>query len=157
MVVSAGYLVRIYGNMARSQDWAIDSALKFVPPVGREPHQAEVLICSFACWQEFRCMVAFGPVMTMKTNSQLQKLRKLEQQSQRIRKELNVSKPGEVIFHAPEGLWSDNDIVVEADGLGGAKVLLVEGNYPIDYSIKSERKFRDEDAACEAAEKMEQR
>src|SRR2546427_12004744 len=94
--------------------------------------------------------------MTMKTNTQLQKLRKLEQQSRRIRKRLGVSNPGEVIFRAPQGVWSDNDIVVEADGIGGAKLIVVEGNYPIDYSIKSEREFRGEGAACEAAEKMEQ-
>ena len=93
----------------------------------------------------------------MKTNTQLQKLRKLEQQSRRIRSRLGVSRPGEVIFQAPQGRWSDNDIVVEADGIGGAKLLVVEGNYPIDYSIRSERKFKTEDAACEAAEGIEER
>ena len=93
----------------------------------------------------------------MKTNTQLQKLRKLEQQSRRIRSRLGVSRPGEVIFQAPQGRWSDNDIVVEADGIGGAKLLIVEGNYPIDYSIKSEQEFRSEDAASEAAEKIEEK
>src|SRR5438309_4057439 len=95
--------------------------------------------------------------MTMSTNAQLEKLRKLEQQSKRIRKRLGVSCPGEVIFRAPQSSWSDNDIVVEADGIRGAKLLIVEGNYPIDYSIKSEREFQGEDAACEAAEKIEAR
>ncbi len=93
----------------------------------------------------------------MKTNTQLQKLRKLEEQSQRIRKRLGVSNPGEVIFQAPQGLWSDNDVLVEADGIGGAKLLVVEGNYPIDYSIISERQFSSEDAACAAAEELEER
>jgi hypothetical protein len=41
------------------------------------------------------------------------------------------------------------------DGIGGAKLLVVTGNYPIDYSIKSERNFKSEDAACEAAEESE--
>ena len=94
--------------------------------------------------------------MPMKMNTQLQRLRKLEQQCRSIRKRLGISNPGEVIFQAPQGPWSDNEIVVEADGFGGAKLLLIEGNYPIDYSIKSERDFRGEDAACESAEEMEQ-
>ena len=51
-------------------------------------------------------------------------------------------------------MWSEYDIVVEADGIGGAKLLVVEGNYPIDYLTKSERAFATEDAACEAAEKL---
>jgi hypothetical protein len=90
----------------------------------------------------------------MKTHSQLEKLRKLEENCQRLRKSLDVSNRGEVIFQAPNSMWSENDIVVEADGLGGAKLLVVEGNYPIDYSTKSERVFATEDAACEAAEKL---
>jgi hypothetical protein len=93
----------------------------------------------------------------MKTNTQLQKLRKLEHQSRRLRKRLGISNPGEIVFQAPQGLWSENDIVVEADGVGGAKLLVVEGNYPIDYLVKSEREFRSEDAACAAAEELEER
>src|SRR5437667_436448 len=76
--------------------------------------------------------------------------------SRRIRKRLGISNPGEVVFQAPQGRWSDNDIVVEADGIGGATLLVVEGNYPIDYSIKFQRKFPSEDAASEAAEKLEE-
>jgi len=94
--------------------------------------------------------------MTMKTHTQLQKLRKLEHESRRIRNRLGIPNPGELLFQVPQSRWSDNDIVVEADGIGGAKLLVVEGNYPIDYSIKSERKFRSEDAACETAEKLEE-
>jgi hypothetical protein len=90
----------------------------------------------------------------MKTNSQLERLRKLEEKSQSLRKNLGISNRGEVIFQAPNSMWSDNDIVVEADGIGGAKLLVVQGNYPIDYSTKSEKVFRTEDAACEAAEKL---
>ena len=93
----------------------------------------------------------------MKAMTQLQKLQKLEQRSLRIRAQLGISRPGEVIFQAPQGRWSDNNIVVEADGIGGARLRIVEGNYPIDYSIRSERKFKTEDAACEAAERIEER
>jgi hypothetical protein len=46
------------------------------------------------------------------------------------------------------------DIVVEADGLGGARLLIVQGNYPTDYLIHREQKFGLEDAACDAADAM---
>jgi hypothetical protein len=90
----------------------------------------------------------------MKKNSQLEKLKGLEEKCQRVRKSLGVSNRGEVIFQAPNGMWSESDIVVEADGIGGAKLLVVEGNYPIDYSTKSEQVFQRENAACEAAERL---
>jgi hypothetical protein len=93
----------------------------------------------------------------MKTKSQLEQLRKLEVKSERLRRSLGVSNRGEVIFQAPNSMWFDNDIVVEADGAGGAKLLVVEGNYPIDYLTKSERAFASEDAACEAAERLLER
>jgi len=59
---------------------------------------------------------------TVKAKSQLERLRKLEEECQRLRNSLDVSKRGEVIFQAPNSMWSDNDIVVEADGIGGAKL-----------------------------------
>jgi hypothetical protein len=90
----------------------------------------------------------------VKTKSQLERLRKLEEKCQRLRNNLDVSKPGEVVFQAPNSMWSDNDLVVEADGFGGAKLLVAEGNYPIDYLTKSEQVFATEDAACEAAENV---
>ena len=99
-------------------------------------------------------MAVTHEMKTMKTNSQIDELRKLEEKSQRLRKSLGVSNRGEVIFQAPNSMWSENDIVVEADGVGGAKLLVVMGNYPIDYSTKSEQVFDTEDAACEAAEKL---
>ena len=99
-------------------------------------------------------MVVTHGMRTMKTNSQLEELQELEEKCRRLRKRLGVSNPGEVIFQAPNSMWSENDIVVEADRVGGAKLLVVEGNYPIDYSTKSEQEFATEDAACEAAEKL---
>ena len=88
----------------------------------------------------------------MKITPELKELRRLEKKSKRLRSNLGISNPGEVIFRAAESTWSDNDIIVEADGIGGAKLLVVEGNYPIDYSIKLEKQFASEDEACEAAE-----
>jgi hypothetical protein len=43
---------------------------------------------------------------------------------------------------------------VEAVGQGDARLLIVEGNYPIDYLIKSERIFPSEDEACQAANEL---
>ena len=51
-------------------------------------------------------------------------------------------------------MWSATDVVVEADGEGGAKLLIVEGNYPADYITHKEQGFQTEDEACEAAERM---
>ena len=90
----------------------------------------------------------------MSRNSQINRLRELAQKAERIRTAVGISKAGEVLFKAPESLWSENDVVVEADGFGGAKLLIVEGNYPIDYLIKSEQKFSSEEKACEAAERL---
>ena len=89
----------------------------------------------------------------MKTTSELKELRRLEARSKRLRNNLGISNPGEVIFRSPQSAWSDNDVVVEADGIGGAKLLVVEGNHPIDYSVQFERRFASEDEACHAAEK----
>jgi hypothetical protein len=85
---------------------------------------------------------------------QLRKLAKLERQSQKIREDLKISRPNEVLYRAPQSTWSDNDIVVEAGGQGDARLLIVEGNYPIDYLIKSARLFASEDEACEAADEL---
>ncbi len=51
-------------------------------------------------------------------------------------------------------MWSSKDVVVEADGTGGAKLLIVEGNYPSDYITHKEQSFKTEDDACEAAERL---
>src|SRR5438552_1080937 len=51
---------------------------------------------------------------------QLKKLRELEKQAQQIRRDLKISKQGEVLYQAAQSNWSDNEIVVEADGFGGA-------------------------------------
>lgn len=87
----------------------------------------------------------------MKRTRKLRELTDLERQAQKLRDDLKISPANEVLFRAPQGTWSDNDIVVEAGGQGDATLLVVEGNYPIDYLIKSERHFASEAEACEAA------
>ena len=87
----------------------------------------------------------------MKT-TQLNQLHQLENKITILRQQLRVSARGEMIFQAPRSLWSATDVVVEADGVGGAKLLIVEGNYPADYMTHKEQCFQTEDDACEAAE-----
>ncbi len=65
-----------------------------------------------------------------------------------------VSHRGEVLFEACYCAWPDEELIVEADGKGGATLLVVEGNYPIDYLIKQYEYFSSEDAACETADAM---
>ncbi len=90
----------------------------------------------------------------MKKRRQLRKLANLEQEAQKIRENLKISQSSEVLYRAPQSTWSDNDIVVEAGGQGDARLLIVEGNYPIDYLIKFQRFFASEDEACETADQL---
>jgi hypothetical protein len=81
-------------------------------------------------------------------------LNKLENDIAVLRQQLGISARGEMIFQAPRNIWSATDVVVEADGAGGAKLLIVEGNYPADYATHKEQCFQTEDDACEAAERL---
>lgn len=85
---------------------------------------------------------------------QLKQLHQLENGIGILRQQLGVSARGEMLFQAPRSMWSATDVVVEADGSGGAKLLIVEGNYPADYMTHKEQCFRTEDDACEAAERL---
>lgn len=85
---------------------------------------------------------------------QLKKLHRLKKRAERIRRNQGFSKMGEVLYRAHESQWSDNEIIVEADGLGGATLLLIEGNYPLDYLIHSEKCFASESEACDAADDL---
>ena len=89
----------------------------------------------------------------MKT-TKLNQLHKLEKEISGLRRKLGVSARGEMLFQAPRSMWSATDVVVEADGSGGAMLLIVEGNYPADYLTHKEQFFQTEDEACEAAERM---
>jgi hypothetical protein len=89
----------------------------------------------------------------MKT-TQLKKLHQLENKISVLRQQLGVSARGEMIFQAPRSMYSETDVVVEADGAGGAMLLIVEGNYPADYLTRKEQYFHSEDDACEAAERL---
>jgi hypothetical protein len=90
----------------------------------------------------------------MKKNKQAEALECIENQCDLMRREIGVSRRGETLYHAPLSMWSERDVVVEADGRGGATLQIVVGNYPADYIIKSEQHFANEDAACDAAEAL---
>lgn len=68
--------------------------------------------------------------------------------------EYEMSNRGDILFEACYSAWPDEQLVVEADGAGGAMLMVVEGNYPIDYLIKQHESFESEDLACEAADAM---
>lgn len=61
---------------------------------------------------------------------------------------------GEVIYQMSHRCFPAEDLVVEADGDGGATLIVVEGNFPIDYLIKFRQRFDSEDGACDAADQM---
>jgi hypothetical protein len=82
----------------------------------------------------------------------LQKLQQLENEVENLRNQLCVSKRGELLFQAPQTRWSSTDVVVEADGLGGATLMVVEGNYPSDYTVHKEQRFDSEEEACKVAD-----
>jgi hypothetical protein len=65
-----------------------------------------------------------------------------------------MSYQGEILFEACYSVWPDQELVVEADGKGGATLMIVEGNYPIDYLIRQQQSFASEDAAYDAADEM---
>jgi hypothetical protein len=89
----------------------------------------------------------------MKT-TELKQLHQLENRIEVLRYKLGISTRGELLFQAPRSMWSATDVVVEADGSGGANLLIVEGNYPADYLTHKEQFFHTEDEACEAAEHL---
>jgi hypothetical protein len=89
-----------------------------------------------------------------KIKAKLVELKNLQERAEALRQQLGFSSPGEVTFLAAcDGCDGDN-VIVEADGLGGATVSVVEGNYPVDYLTKLEKSFPSEREAERAAEKI---
>jgi len=93
-------------------------------------------------------------IKNMNTNEKLAELRGLQAKADAIRKELGFNITGKVIFLEPLDVCSDAEVVVEADGFGGAKTTVVEGHYPIDYVNKFERYFASESEAEGAADDL---
>lgn len=64
---------------------------------------------------------------------------------------MNISPRGQVLFKADVSYGDDECVLVEADGLGGATVLVVEGDYPVDLFTHEEKSFDSEKDAVAAA------
>jgi len=79
-------------------------------------------------------------------------LKRLQAESEGIRRRLRISSPNSIVFRAPIDPVDEEEVVVEADGFGGATLSVVEGNYPIDFLCLRETRFRTERAAIQAAE-----
>jgi hypothetical protein len=90
----------------------------------------------------------------MNREEKLAELQSLQARADAIREELECSPPGEVTYLAPLGLTSNDTVMVVADGFGGATTSVVEGNYPVDYTTKLEKFFRNESEAESAAEEL---
>jgi hypothetical protein len=90
----------------------------------------------------------------MNQTESLEKLKQLGVESETIRRQLGISSPNSVIFCAPINPFENEDVVVEADGLGGARLSVVEGNFPIDFLCLRERAFESERSAIEEAQRL---
>jgi len=80
---------------------------------------------------------------------------RLQNQLDEVRQRLRVSAPGVVLFRADLSYGDDEVVLVEADGLGGAVLQVVEGNYPVDYNTREEKSFSTEAEAIGAARALE--
>ena len=79
---------------------------------------------------------------------------RLQSQLDEIRQRLNISTPGAVLYRGDLSYGDDDIAVVEADGVGGAILRVVEGNYPVDYYTREEKEFPTEAGAVRAAEAL---
>lgn len=84
--------------------------------------------------------------------NKLAHLLRLQAGADRLRGELGVSAPGEVIYRRARNEWSPDEVIVEADGFGGSRVRVIDGNFPIDFTVRHEEAFGTEEAGIRAAE-----
>ena len=90
----------------------------------------------------------------MNTEESLLRLKQLAAESEKIGSDFHISPPNSAIFRGVINPFDDEEIVVEADGFGGATLSIVEGNYPIDFLSLRETKFTSEHGAIAAAEQL---
>ena len=77
---------------------------------------------------------------------------RLQSQLDEFRVHLKIGERGRILFRADLSYGDDEVVLVEADGLGGGVLRIVEGNYPVDYLTREERAFSTEaEAVSEAA------
>jgi len=87
----------------------------------------------------------------MKAHNRIAQLRQAQAQADSIRRELGINAPRAVLYLAPLYATDDDVLLVEADGFGEATTSVIEGNYPIDYVTKREKRFLTEEEAVAAA------
>lgn len=87
----------------------------------------------------------------MSKPERIERLRRLQSEADDIRRYLRISGPSSVIYQA-ELEWDYDQVIVEADGFGGATTMVVEGNYPIDYFAIADKFFPNEREACAVAD-----
>lgn len=90
----------------------------------------------------------------MNRKTYLKTLRTLQAEIDGVRSGLGISDRGEVLYSALLYADTDEEVVVVADGLGGATASVIEGNYPIDFFTRYEKTFSTERAAITAADKL---
>lgn len=86
--------------------------------------------------------------------NKLAELRSLQSKVDALRQQLGVSAPGEITYQGDLTATSDDKVLVEADGFGGATARIVAGNYPVDYITTFEAFFATEREAEAAAEEI---
>jgi hypothetical protein len=79
------------------------------------------------------------------------RLKRLQTEADAIRRKLRISAPNAVLYLESLDPCGDRQVVVEADGFGGATTSTVEGNCPLDYLTHHAKEFRSEEAAIHAA------
>jgi hypothetical protein len=86
--------------------------------------------------------------------TRMQLIIRLQAELDRLRLDLNINDRGAVLFRADLSYGDDEVALVEADGLGGATLRVVEGNYPVDFFTHEERTFPTETEAVSEAEAL---
>ncbi len=85
------------------------------------------------------------------TPAVLKKIKQLQAQLDGLHKLYGISPKGDCLWRGSLNSVDPDEIVVEADGLGGATTRQVDGNWPVDCMCVHERKFLTEKDACSFA------
>ncbi len=86
--------------------------------------------------------------------AKMARLRALGRESEQLRSELGFSPAGELLFSSPTDMTPDGKVVVVADGIGGAVMNVVAGNYPLDFREVSVSRFGSESSAVRRAGRL---
>lgn len=87
-------------------------------------------------------------------NTLLHELKNHVAVAERLRTQLHISPPGELIYWQDISAVDEEMVVVEADGVGGASLSIVRGRYPFDYETVEAETFPSEDAATKRASEL---